>query len=609
MHPPTVGPSTPGTLCRLPGRDFFNSVDNGDGTYSICLLYQSIGGPCSQGSGYTESFTSSTFTPRTSARVAVRVTVTAPGYEASTRLSSYATNPRIRITDAYSEVKVGTTLTAYPVDNWNTHTFITGCTAELPVWLSTCEKPVSYLYQWYRGDSRIPGATNSTYTTMPDDMGSRITVKVIAKMDGLPDSPEVISNWVMVAATHFVPKAGTDRWAGSSRLETATQIANNSSLRNASTAFIAYGNNFPDALAAAAAAGKLRAPILLVGDGANTAKTAIDYLNQMPNLTKVYLLGGESRVTKDTEIRIMSLLPAKDAVIRLWGSDRYETAAKIASEFFANANEVFLAAGYGQKFPDALAAASLAGNVNAPVLLTEEKAVPPAILQYLGKLPGPITVNLVGGTASVSDSVKVQIRQALPEKQITFLDRLAGDSRYETAAVIARAFETRVGTPTTLFIAAGENYPDALAGAPAAALVKAPVLHTAKDYLPKVVRDYVLNNPISSAIYLGGENTIPNANKDLLQTIISNRTGFKPVSSVALSPDFTLDVGKSQKVTPTFTPGDATFKNLVWTSSNTKVATVSAVGEVKAVGAGTATIQITSVDGGFKAKTTITVKS
>lgn len=416
---------------------------------------------------------------------------------------------------------------------------------------------------------------------------------------------------IVASAISYNPTPGVARWAGNSRLGTATTVANNSNLRLATTAFVAYGWDFPDALAAAAAAGKLAAPILLVGDGIAGAQTAITYLtNNMPNLQRVIILGGVSRITQDIENHIKNVLQGRGATVdRIAGADRYETAARVARRFFKDADQVFLAAGYGDKFPDALAAASLAGKLNGPVLLTEQGKVPQSVITYLSALPNAITINLVGGTSSVADSVKTQLRQALPDKKITFPDRLAGAGRYETAVTVAQEFERQVDTPSVVFLATGEDYPDALAGAPAAAVANAPVLLTAKAYLPTVVRDYVRNRPaISSAIYLGGEATISAENKDLLQTIINNRPNFTPVTSVALSANLTVEVGQTQNLTATVTPKNATSQTKFWTSSNSKVATVTAAGVVKAVNTGTATIRVTTVDGGFQAQTKVTVQ-
>ena len=70
----------------------------------------------------------------------------------------------------------------------------------------------------------------------------------------------------------------------------------------------------------------------------------------------------------------------------------------------------------------------------------------------------------------------------------------------------------------------------------------------------------------------------------------------------------TLEEGKTLTLTATVKPTDATNKKVVWTSSNTAVATVDANGKVTAKSKGEATITVTTEDGNYKATCVITVK-
>lgn len=68
-----------------------------------------------------------------------------------------------------------------------------------------------------------------------------------------------------------------------------------------------------------------------------------------------------------------------------------------------------------------------------------------------------------------------------------------------------------------------------------------------------------------------------------------------------------LLTGESVKLTAVVRPSDATNKTVVWSSSNSKVASVDRSGLVKAVSAGTAVITAKSADGNAKGNITITV--
>lgn len=71
--------------------------------------------------------------------------------------------------------------------------------------------------------------------------------------------------------------------------------------------------------------------------------------------------------------------------------------------------------------------------------------------------------------------------------------------------------------------------------------------------------------------------------------------------------NITLLKGEKSKLTATVTPATAKNKNVKWTSSNTKVATVTNTGEIIAQGVGTTTITATTEDRGKVATATIKV--
>ena len=82
-----------------------------------------------------------------------------------------------------------------------------------------------------------------------------------------------------------------------------------------------------------------------------------------------------------------------------------------------------------------------------------------------------------------------------------------------------------------------------------------------------------------------------------------------PVTGVTLDKSTaTMEVGDNLALVATVAPSDATVKVVSWASSNEAVASVDASGNVTAVSAGGAKITVTTLDGGFTASCTITVK-
>lgn len=73
--------------------------------------------------------------------------------------------------------------------------------------------------------------------------------------------------------------------------------------------------------------------------------------------------------------------------------------------------------------------------------------------------------------------------------------------------------------------------------------------------------------------------------------------------------NITLNVGGVSNIIANVSPADATNKNLIYTSSNSSVASVDSDGNIKGVSAGSATITITSEDGNKTAKVSVTVNS
>ena len=82
-----------------------------------------------------------------------------------------------------------------------------------------------------------------------------------------------------------------------------------------------------------------------------------------------------------------------------------------------------------------------------------------------------------------------------------------------------------------------------------------------------------------------------------------------PVEGISINKDkLELKVGESNTISVAITPEDASNKNIEWSSSNSKVATVNENGVVSAISEGTAEIKVITEDGKFEAVCVVTVK-
>lgn len=155
-------------------------------------------------------------------------------------------------------------------------------------------------------------------------------------------------------------------------------------------------------------------------------------------------------------------------VSRIAGSDRYSTSALISTRAFpAGASTVYIAS--GANFPDALAAAALAGAADGPLLLVTPTAVPAVILAELRRL-GPDRIVVAGGPGVISDAVLTTLRTVAP-----VVNRVFGENRFATSRALALDAYGERGA-TAVYLATGAGFADALAAGPAAASVDAPVV-------------------------------------------------------------------------------------------------------------------------------------
>lgn len=154
------------------------------------------------------------------------------------------------------------------------------------------------------------------------------------------------------------------------------------------------------------------------------------------------------------------------AVERLSGRDRYATAIAVSRTGWpSTAPAVVLAT--GEDYPDALAAATLAGTAGGPLLLTPTARLHSATADELRRLR-PGTVYVVG---RVTDGVEAAVGQLGLRTE-----RIRGEGRFDTAFDIAqRAAELGADTSTVL-VASGQGFADALAATPIAAARGYPIL-------------------------------------------------------------------------------------------------------------------------------------
>jgi putative cell wall-binding protein/beta-lactamase class A len=162
----------------------------------------------------------------------------------------------------------------------------------------------------------------------------------------------------------------------------------------------------------------------------------------------------------------LSPLAGGVTIDRINGADRFDVAVQVSQRAYPDGAPVVVVAN-GFTFPDALSGAPAAAALGGPVLLATTDGVPVAVWNEIRRLQ-PQRIIMLGGLASLSTAAEIQLAQLAPE-----VVRIGGPDRY----AVSRAIATRYfGSASTVFVATGRGFPDALAGAGAAARLGAPVL-------------------------------------------------------------------------------------------------------------------------------------
>ena len=188
-----------------------------------------------------------------------------------------------------------------------------------------------------------------------------------------------------------------------------------------------------------------------------------------------------------------SLIPLTE---RLSGENRYDTAIEISKDGWPDgADTVVLSRGY--EFPDALAGAPLAYQLDAPILLTDDKKLTEATAKEIKRL-GAKKVVILGSDNAVYPAVEQKLNDMGLDTE-----RIGGKNRFETAKLIAKKLDS---PSNKAVVAYGFNFPDALAVAPYAAKEGIPILLTRDDELPSYTKEALKGT--KETIVVGGDDVV-----------------------------------------------------------------------------------------------------
>lgn len=252
-----------------------------------------------------------------------------------------------------------------------------------------------------------------------------------------------------------IPELGIKRLAGETAADTMQAIVQTAFPHTRKTVVLTTNAAYFDALSANALAGALHAPVLLTDINQLPAQTRSE-LQRMQTKT-VYICGGSLMVSQavEDELNQMGI-----TVKRIFGEMADDTANKIARTLPRVSDTCFITTSWG--YADALSASSFAYAKRAPIFLTkyDDGTLSSSTLETI-KAKGFKRVIIVGGTSVVSPEVE----QTLSAWGIANVERVAGETSYDTSLQLAQKLLSMGLRANNMGIATGLDYLDALCGA------------------------------------------------------------------------------------------------------------------------------------------------
>jgi putative cell wall-binding protein len=309
----------------------------------------------------------------------------------------------------------------------------------------------------------------------------------------------VVASLVVVSAgaAHAVDPTVT-RVGGADRYETAALISKGTFGPGVDAAFIATGEDFPDALAAAGVAGHTSSPILLVRRDSIPQTTQDELTRLQPK--QIVVVGGEGVVSQN----VFNQLDAfTDGFLqRIQGPDRYATAAALSKAVYpSTAQLAFIAT--GRNFPDALAAGPAAAQESGPILLVPGQGpLPASVKNEIGRLK-PTQLVVLGGLGAIDHNELEQLDALLPSGGDLFIG--AGANRFTTAVTVS---QSEFAQASQVVLTTGLNYPDALSAGSPAGIAHAPILLVNPTCIPPQVNAEIVRLHASQIIVVGGTGAV-----------------------------------------------------------------------------------------------------
>ena len=314
---------------------------------------------------------------------------------------------------------------------------------------------------------------------------------------------------------NFSPSADAEtiatRLSGADRYLTAIEVSKDGWPSGVDTVILTTGENYPDALSAAPLAGKYNAPILLVSSKGMSPETLTEVKRLQAK--KAYIVGGIGVIPVSVESQLST---NKISVTRIAGKDRYDTSMAVARSV-GMSKGIFITSGHS--FADALSVAPIAAAEGMPIIAVPKDDLTTSQQSYFARAKEVRTI-IVGSKSEIPDKIRGRFSSA---------ENIEGADPYTRNIALLQSFGDSLNQ-STIFVATGQAYPDALSAGAYAQKEKSPVILIQGSNIPLSVERYLSMNVVSEIKVLGGEGVISASAASRLASLTPMITEVKSLS-------------------------------------------------------------------------------
>lgn len=340
-------------------------------------------------------------------------------------------------------------------------------------------------------------------------LAAMLMASVLAVVAGSPAQAANTSSEALVDHDNDAKTPMVREFGGRDRYDTALRLANNfgeaKGLDAVPVAFVASGYKLVDAVSVSGLAGFFDAPVLLTPSDSLHGGVA-DFIEDY-GIDTIHILGGSGAVS-DGVAEAIEALANEPTVNRIQGADRYETAARAASQLGGGAPwcggeaaAAILVNGGDVSLVDAMMVGPIAHRLQLPLLLTAADELPMGTADFI-EAEDIEHVVIVGNTDAVSDDVA----NALSDAGVDTVQRIGDDSAGATSVALAELLtgdckdDLAPVSQDTVALVSMDGLPDGVAASPVLSSTYksdrglVPILIVG-DTLPASVSDYLAATP------------------------------------------------------------------------------------------------------------------